>query len=155
MQTVTDLRCLTVQQPYAWAILRGLKRIENRSWRPNYRGRLLLHAAREHSGALELPDGTRPPSRVPLGALVGTVELVDCVRYGRRLRDDPFACGPFCWLLQNPLSLARPIPCKGQLGLWRPRLTASCEHCQAQQSVSDPFAEFACARCGRASAAAL
>lgn len=36
---------LSVRQPWAWAILHG-KHIENRTWRPDFRGRFLLHAGK-------------------------------------------------------------------------------------------------------------
>ena len=38
------MRCLTVRQPWAWAIVAGLKSIENRSRRTTHRGPLLIHA---------------------------------------------------------------------------------------------------------------
>jgi hypothetical protein len=39
------LRALTVHQPWAAALVRGSKRIENRCWRTAYRGPLIIHAA--------------------------------------------------------------------------------------------------------------
>jgi len=38
------LPALTVKQPWAWAIAHAGKRIENRSWRMDYRGDLAIHA---------------------------------------------------------------------------------------------------------------
>lgn len=35
---------LTVKQPWASAIMAGLKRVENRTWRTDYRGPLAIHA---------------------------------------------------------------------------------------------------------------
>lgn len=35
---------LTIRQPWAWSIVHGRKRVENRSWQMNYRGPLLIHA---------------------------------------------------------------------------------------------------------------
>jgi hypothetical protein len=37
---------LSVRNPWAWAILAGLKRVENRSWPTNHRGLLVIHIAR-------------------------------------------------------------------------------------------------------------
>ena len=42
-------KCLTVQQPWAWCIVHGPKRIENRSWQSHYRGPLLIHAGQSQS----------------------------------------------------------------------------------------------------------
>lgn len=35
---------LTIKQPWASAIMAGLKRVENRTWRTDYRGPLAIHA---------------------------------------------------------------------------------------------------------------
>jgi hypothetical protein len=40
------LLALSVRQPWLWAILQAGKRIENRKWKTEYRGPLLLHAAK-------------------------------------------------------------------------------------------------------------
>lgn len=37
-------RCLSVNNPYAWAIVAGCKVVENRSWSTTYRGRIAIHA---------------------------------------------------------------------------------------------------------------
>ena len=39
-----EWHCLSIRQPYAWAIIKGAKDVENRTWRLNYRGRLYIHA---------------------------------------------------------------------------------------------------------------
>ena len=39
-----QMKALTVLQPYAWAIVTGLKKIENRTWPTSHRGELLIHA---------------------------------------------------------------------------------------------------------------
>jgi len=44
---VTDepFRCLTVRQPWAWAIASGEKDIENRSCKTDYRGPIIIQAS--------------------------------------------------------------------------------------------------------------
>jgi hypothetical protein len=42
---MTPPLCLSVRQPWAWAILNG-KDIENRDWSTTRRGRFLLHASK-------------------------------------------------------------------------------------------------------------
>ena len=39
------MRCLSVRQPWAWAICSGEKTIENRSWATDYRGTIAVHAS--------------------------------------------------------------------------------------------------------------
>ncbi len=43
------LRVLSLRQPWAWLIVNGYKDIENRSWRTNHRGPLLIHASSNRS----------------------------------------------------------------------------------------------------------
>ena len=40
------MKALSVRQPWAWAIIYALKNIENRGWPINYRGDVLIHAAK-------------------------------------------------------------------------------------------------------------
>ena len=47
MRTIT---VLSVRQPWAWLLCEGLKDVENRNWRTNYRGELFIHAGKSFSG---------------------------------------------------------------------------------------------------------
>ena len=49
-------------------------------------------------------------------ALVGVVEVVDCVPV-EEVEGDPFAVGPWCWLLARAHPI-RPVPFKGQVSLF-------------------------------------
>ena len=40
------MKALSVRQPWAYAIIYALKDIENRGWPINYRGDILIHAAK-------------------------------------------------------------------------------------------------------------
>lgn len=35
------------------------------------------------------------------------------------LLDDPWACGPFCWMIDDVRLFTTPLPCRGAQGLWR------------------------------------
>ena len=39
-----NVRAITIRQPYAWAIVKKGRRIENRTWITKSRGDLLIHA---------------------------------------------------------------------------------------------------------------
>ena len=41
-------KALTIKQPYASLIVEGIKDIENRTWKTNYRGRILIHAGKDN-----------------------------------------------------------------------------------------------------------
>lgn len=51
----SDLRAITVKQPYCWAIAVGIKDVENRSRPVSYRGPLAIHAgvSWSHRGAVD------------------------------------------------------------------------------------------------------
>lgn len=117
------MKALSVCQPWAWAIIHGAKRIENRSWRTRYRGPLLIHAGKSRKLKMDvLPGGTKVPSGLVYGALIGVVDLVDCVPVDD-VAGDPFALGPWCWKVENPRAI-EPVAWKGQLNLFNVRPTA-------------------------------
>jgi hypothetical protein len=129
---------LSLTQPWASAMfVPGLKRIETRSWRTNYRGKLYIHAAkgfpRYAKEFAEETDGM--PSPLPLGCIIGHVDLVDIKRaeelvlYRNETRvaaiseteEDwgDYAPRRFGWITENPVLLGEPIVAKGSLGLWK------------------------------------
>jgi hypothetical protein len=114
-------KVLTIRQPWAWAILEGLKRIENRSWRTRYRGTLWIHAATSRATLKRYADRFPTiPSQLDFGAIIGRVQLIDCVPLDEAA-GQPFAEGPWCWILASPEPIT-PRPCSGRLGLWTPPL---------------------------------
>lgn len=118
MSTTVDLRCLSVRQPWAWAIIHGPKRIENRSRPTNYRGQLLIHAAKAVDRLGDYGNGEPAKSELVFGAIIGIVDLIDCVSV-EEVKSQPFAEGPFCWILDNVRAFT-PFPCSGSLSLWKP-----------------------------------
>jgi hypothetical protein len=111
--------CLTVRQPHAWAILAGLKPIENRSWATSYRGRVWIHAAAKADEGAVLPGDLKPPTNLLLGAVLGSVEIADCLLPLRPCTSEWADAGACHWMLRSPEALAEPIRCAGALGLWR------------------------------------
>ena len=128
------MHTLTIKQPWASLIMSGRKRVENRGWKTDYRGPLAIHAGKAVDPPAfdfleEIGIDTTELRNAPTGVVLGTVELVDIVEFrpGCRqvnafdqhdIQSDPFACGPFCWILSNPRPLAKPIPARGRLVLW-------------------------------------
>lgn len=113
------MKALSVQQPWAELIARGVKTLEVRSWRTWYRGPLLIVSSLKVS---RLPEAKRYPdilAEAPRGVTVCTVDLVD-IREGKPT-DARRACvqpvGRQVWLLANPTRVpARPA--KGKLKLF-------------------------------------
>lgn len=129
------MKALTICQPYAELIARGIKRVENRTWSTPYRGPLLIHAGKNRNW-LDLDESeTRdeqydiPLSEMQFGFLVARCELVTCVpilavrslRYAASfpwLNDHDHTEGPFCWVLENIERLPQPIQCRGAQGIF-------------------------------------
>ncbi len=113
------MKALTVLNPWPWLIVRGIKCVENRPWRTHYRGELLIHAGVGRSWmdrAYEDPK-VRPllpdPAELVFGAIVGKVTLVDCVSIESCL-GEPFAFGPWCWIVRDAVEFKKPIPYRGR-----------------------------------------
>lgn len=133
-------RMLSVRQPWAWAIVEGLKGEENRTWSTNYRGPLVIHAGKQpyedYSGALndiELKSGIVPPHRDALafGAIVGIAYVIGC---DREVTSSWCIPGHWYWHLakQKPWP---PIPWKGQQGLISLTDDEICEICERLEAA--------------------
>ncbi len=109
---------LSIHSHWAWAIIHGDKRIENRTWRTRYRGPLLIHASQtiDREILANLPDAPQPCD-LTRGAFIGVVDVLDCVPFSET-QNAPYAVGPWCWLLSNPRPI-QPVEWKGTTGLFR------------------------------------
>ncbi len=148
------MKAITLTQPWASLIAIGAKSIETRRWGTTYRGPLAIHAAKGlgsvggKSGLDSLcwddpfdsalvAGGYRPGHldmpQLPLGAVVATCTLVDCIQiYTERQRDailgrwggeqeahfGNFAFNRYAWLLADVMRLPEPIPARGARMLW-------------------------------------
>lgn len=129
MKAITDLPALalSVRQPFAELIVKGVKPVENRTRRTFYRGPVLIHASKFEMSLddwMDFVDFTfsrgvencleTHPKDLLKGGIVGIAEIVDCVTTS----DSPFFTGPYGWTLAN----ARPLPfkaCRGLLGFFK------------------------------------
>lgn len=120
------MKVLSIRQPWASLIIHCGKNIENRTWRTSHRGPLLIHASRNCSRAeyeearqliaernIHLLEPMPWFTNLPLGCIVGRVELLDCEQH----HDSPWFVGPNGYVLAS----AKPLPhikLKGKLGLF-------------------------------------
>lgn len=49
------MKAITIKQPWASLIVSGLKDIENRTWKTNFRGRVLIHAGKTRERQFSIP----------------------------------------------------------------------------------------------------
>ena len=70
------MKVLTVKQPWASLIIYGYKKYEFRSWKTNYRGKILIHAGlsleKNHLYYTYDLDCLR-------GYIIGEADIVDCI----------------------------------------------------------------------------
>ncbi|CAG5867045.1 unnamed protein product [Menidia menidia] len=70
--------CLSMHQPWASLLTRGIKRVEGRSWYSSHRGRLWIAAAAKKPTPQEVAE-PRFPKDYPTGCLLGCVNMTDCL----------------------------------------------------------------------------
>ncbi len=126
------LKCLSVRQPWAWAIVNDFKPVENRSWPTKLRGPVLIHAgAREESDDVDFVVDQisrqtgwcrsaiheRYEAEKSLGAVVGGVRITDCVTD----MDSEWFFGRYGFVLAGGRP-CRPVPLRGRLGFFTARI---------------------------------
>ena len=122
------MKALTIKEPWATLIIDGYKKYEFRSWKTNYRGKILIHAgmSEEKDMLKKFKDYNLNCSK---GMIIGEALLTDCILvtkefeeellkidktvYGRESHEMTYA-----WELENVIKYDKPIHIKGKLGLW-------------------------------------
>lgn len=90
------MKILSIRQPWAYLITRGVKDIENRSWPTKYRGPFLIQASLNVDRQACIDHGL-DPAKLQTGGVVGMADIVDCVT---RHRSKWFE-GPYGFVLQR------------------------------------------------------
>ncbi|HWQ42809.1 MAG TPA: ASCH domain-containing protein [Desulfosporosinus sp.] len=135
------MKAISILQPWASLIAIDAKKIETRSWSTKYRGPLAIHASKGFSKSLRDLCNTQPFKAIltkaglnldnlPLGKIVATCNLVDCIKMtpefidfiesakGHEREFGDYAVGRYAWILEDIKPLEKPIPVKGALSLW-------------------------------------
>jgi hypothetical protein len=117
------MKALSIQQPWAWAILYAGKDVENRNWPTKFRGQFAVHAPLgfddEGFTFLRVRLGATAPIKgdFPRGGIVGTAVVADCIESSA----SPWFFGRYGFVLREPTPLQLPggrriIECKGARG---------------------------------------
>ena len=120
MADITQTKALSIRQPWAWLICAGHKPWENRTWKTNYRGQLLIHAGLKvdkDGYTFAKSMGIDVPDDLATGAIVGAANMIGILDHTAHPVDNPWAFGPYCWRMHDATHMD-PIPCKGRLGLF-------------------------------------
>lgn len=130
---------ISLWQPWATLVARGLKCVETRSWPTDYRGPLLIHAAKTIPGAhaigrwvweeLELHGlGQCEVRALPRGAVIAVAELIGCEQMtpaliarqtNRELAFGDWRLFRYAWYFGKVEALAEPVSMRGRQKLWR------------------------------------
>lgn len=122
------MKCLSIQQPWAWLIAEGHKDIENRVWSTNVRGWVLVHAGKQCDAEAvekmlrrELPGGVRtaPGQMLTFGAIVGAMRIDACVQSSA----SEWFFGPYGFVIGKAVALKQPEPVRGMLGFFNVELS--------------------------------
>lgn len=131
------MKALSLSQPWATLVVLGAKRYETRSWRTSHRGPLVVHASSRFPEELRALCQREPFRRIlrqagigswfdlPLGALLGTVEVSNCQAVealpaldGMQRALGDYRNGRWAWLLENAQSWPEPVLSKGRRGIY-------------------------------------
>lgn len=135
------MKALSLRQPWAWLVATGIKDVENRTWPTKFRGRFYIHAGKSSEikvqglgdawilNRLAAGQVTRyRNARLDRGAIIGEATLVDCKF---RFPDENASLyskwaegGLYGFVLADPILYEEPIPCRGFLGFFEPKLPA-------------------------------
>lgn len=121
------MKVITLKQPWATLVAEGIKKYEFRTWKTNYRGKVLIHAG-AGIDKKEMEKFKFLNLKYPSKKIIAEVEIIDClpldenlnnliikennVAYGNKVRTG------FAWKLDNIKKIELDEIINGQLGFW-------------------------------------
>lgn len=122
------MKVLTIKQPFANLIIENKKVYEFRTWKTNYRGKILIHAGLN----IDKPSFERLKkytTDILTGYIIGEAEIVDCLKCNEDFKNKCLKINKdiyknidcekdYAWKLINIKKYSNPIKIKGKLGLW-------------------------------------
>lgn len=121
------MKVITLRQPWATLIAEGIKKYEFRSWKTNYRGKLLIHSG-VGVDKKELKKFENSSLDFPHRKIVAIVELEDCLLLDEKLNKKIIAennlvygdkiRNGYAWKLKNIKKVNCSNEVNGKLGLW-------------------------------------
>ena len=116
------MKALSIKQPWVHAILHEGKDLENRTWRTKHRGWIALHASAKADKGVKFPRKIAVPAleKENFSAILGVARIVDVVEKSRSPWFHRYSDGTvnYGWVLEEVIALPKPVPCKGNRGLW-------------------------------------
>ena len=121
------MKVLTIKEPWATLIINGYKKYEFRSWKTNYRGKILIHAGKT-TDKVAFSRVKDYNLEINNGSIIGECNITECIlvddAFDKKLRkENPVIynnnhIGMYAWKLDNIVKYEKCIAIKGKLGLW-------------------------------------
>lgn len=121
------MKVITLKQPWATLVAEGIKKYEFRSWKTNYRGKILIHAG----VGIDKEDMKKYKNmnlEFPSRRIIAEVEIEDCLELDEELNkkiinEKNIAYGSkyrtgYAWKLKNIKKININKEINGKLGLW-------------------------------------
>lgn len=122
------MKALTIKEPWASLIINGYKEYEFRSWKTNYRGKILIHAglSKDKNNIKRFKDYNLDYGQ---GEIIGEATITDCIKVDEKFIKDLQKQEPnvyktsgfnekYAFKLENVKKYKKRIPCKGKLSIW-------------------------------------
>ncbi|XP_042331074.1 activating signal cointegrator 1 isoform X2 [Sceloporus undulatus] len=126
--------CLSMHQPWASLLVKGIKRVEGRTWYTSHRGRLWIAATAKRPSAQEISEVETTykilsqkdlefPQDYPSGCLLGCVYLNDCLSQEQFKEQYPQlsqeSSSPFVFICTDPQEMIVKFPIQGKHKIWK------------------------------------
>lgn len=149
----STVKAISLWQPWASLIPLKLKQYETRSWKTNYRGKLLICSTAKETKAqyqqylkicneVELPPWNE--TNFLLGCAIAICDLMDCIEmtaeFISKQSTSEILCGDwqvgrYAWKLENIQPITEPFAVKGKQGLFNISLAQECIKCFVSTQV--------------------
>ena len=118
------MKVLSIKEPFASLICYGIKKIETRSWKTNYRGEIYIHASlakyKIDNDKKEKINFLLKDKDLNYGMIICKAKLIDCIYIDDdfvnkiKLNENEYLCGDYsigryAWVLAD---------IEGHLGIW-------------------------------------
>lgn len=124
------MKVITIKQPFASLIVENIKKYEFRTWKTNYRGKILIHAGK-NADKNAMKKFEKYNLDYPTGCIIGIASITDCIKVDDNFRKILKSENDFVYsnIIKNKewngygfklekVSKIEPIKVRGKLSLW-------------------------------------
>ncbi len=126
------MKVISIKEPFATLIAKGIKKIETRSWKTNYRGELFIHASGKQLAKEFIKNdfvlNLIKNMDMNYGNIICKCNLVDCIYMDEGFLNyinqnqieynlGEYKLGRYAWIIED-VEPIYPMPAKGRLNIW-------------------------------------